>query len=71
MTVHRFPAPHRGLIHVRRVNDDDLIVEVEGRGGSSWAILERFNRDDRDKAVRFALDRLGDYPGAVLGEVQR
>lgn len=69
MSVVRFPVPHRGLIHVRRVKDADLIIEHEGRGGSSWAILARFDRDDRDKAVRFALDALAEYPGSRLGEV--
>lgn len=72
MSVHRLTPrqSHRGKMHVRRVADEWLAVEQEGSGGSSYGRLATFSPDERDKAVRFALDSLPEYPGSVLGEVE-
>jgi hypothetical protein len=65
----RRPSQSTGLIHVLPLDDGSLEVIHESASGESFACLGRFPADDRDTAVRFALDSLPTYSPARLGRV--
>ena len=68
--VQLFPTPSAssGKIHVQMFNDE-IGVEHESRTGESRALLRCFALDERDSAIRFALQSLPDYAPCKLGEI--
>lgn len=59
-----------GLIHVL-ANEDGLEVHHESASGGSFALLARFGLNERETALRAALDALPTYAPCRLGEVPK
>ena len=64
------PKGH-GLIQFRRGAGHGFEVTHESRSGESFALLRSFGPHQRDDALRFALDQLGQYSPCRLGEVDQ
>ena len=59
-----------GLVHVDLSFDGSQFeVSHESRSGESFALLHRFGRDDRERALDWALSALHAYQPCKLGRV--
>lgn len=68
--IHLFPKPEGGLVHVDLSFDGQhLEVMHESRSGESFALLDRFDLDEREHAVASALLATRQYGHCKLGRV--
>ena len=63
--------PSHGLIHVLRHEDGRFEVLHESASGESFALLALFDADERDAAVKAAVDAPPTYAPCKLGRAEQ